>query len=279
MKDLNISTEWSYSARPDNLLYAAKNALVNFWKARFLFSLMVKNRVTDRYHGSVIGVAWSLLNPLLTMLGLVLIFPLIARFSIPNYTVYLLSGIVCWSFISNSLAMGGECFIHSRGLVKSIHMPSLLIPFVFVSAELVGLFFSVAAVLLLCAVFGLVMHINIFLLGLSVLLVYVFGLGMALIMSIVVTYFRDVQHIVGVALQSLFYLSAIIYPVSALPEQYQFMMYFNVFHHFINLFQISIYGGGVSTVDFLLPIVSSFSIFLLGVICNVKFSKSIVFRV
>lgn len=187
-------------------------------KNRVLLAELVRTDFKLRYQGSVLGYVWSLLRPLLLFMILYLVFIkfLKVNFGIPHSAVYLLLGIVLWSFFLE-LTMGAIGSIVGRGdLIRKIRIPRWLIV----------LSTSLAAVINLClnfiviAVFMVLNHVAVSWLllwtPLIILELYIFGFGIALFLSAAFVKYRDVTYIWEVITQALFYLTPLLYPVSRL---------------------------------------------------------------
>ena len=253
--------------------------LNELFRFRYVIQVYLKNRITDRYHGSVLGIAWSLFNPLLSMLGFALVLPLIMKFKVPDYIIYLLSGVAVWCFISGSISAGSESIISNRFLFQKVYIPKPMFPFVVVSADLLNLIITLVAFHIIGFAFGLNLSTNILYLFIAVVLTYVFCLGLAFIASAMIVYFRDSRHIIGVVLQFIFYVSAIIYPASMIPEKYLILLEINPFYQFIRLFHISLYPHiDPDTGYLLIPAALAIGTLLLGTYVQYKAGKSIIYR-
>ncbi len=253
--------------------------LVDILRYRHVIRSLLVHRLTQRYHGSSLGVAWTLLSPLITMISLAIIIPMIARFQIPNYVVFLFSGITVWWAINGSIISGGDSIIHSEDLIKKVFLPKIIFPFVHVTIELINLFIAFLSLFLLGILFGLHIKPNFMFLLLSVGVSYLFCLGLGFIMSILVVYFRDLKHITGVLLQAIFYISAIIFPADMIPQQYRFLLDFNPFFQFIKLFQSAIYSPvNADLKSFIVPTGIALMCLWIGLITQWIFGKNIVYH-
>ena len=278
MLDSERSAKWSRADENRSLVGEFVIGLRELWQYRYLALILIRNRTRDRYHGSALGVLWSLVNPVLMMLGLALIFPLIAKFTMPNYVGFLLSGVLAWGFISNACLIGGDCYLVSEGFIRNVYLPRLLLPVVFVSTEAITLIIGSVALLLLGWTLNFGVLFRPITLVTAIILTYLFCMGIVLGLSVALVYFRDLKNIIGVVLQALFYLSGIIYPISILPENYQILMEFNPFFQFIRLFHIAIYGGdnlwnsiGTASITVILSLIIGFYI-------NIRYAKYVIFR-
>ena len=269
--------------RPDDiygLFMGPINQVIDLILYRRIIYALLPNRLTDRYHGSFLGILWSLLNPLLTMVGLAIVFPLIAKFQVGDYPLFLFSGILPWGFINASVLSGGDSIRFSEQLIKKVYVPKIILPYIFVTVEAINMIIALVALGILGIIFGYSLHPRIVYLFFSFVVIYVFCLGIGFITSILVVYFRDIQHITGVMLQTIFYASAIIYPVSVLPPRFQSLMEFNPFFQFIRLFHVAInptINGGWELFE--IPIILALSTFYIGLITQWKFGRQTVFRI
>ena len=197
------------------------------WQYRGLIGNFANREIKGKYKGSLLGSAWSLINPLATLAIYSLVFGFIIRFPTPvagngqltNFTVYLFTALVVWNFFQSITTSGMGALVMAGSLLRKIYFP----PF----APVLG---SASAVLNQTAIeFGLLFLVYVvvgnigwtFLLA-PVLLVLLaaFSLGIGMVLAIANARFRDVSYIVTVLLSLLFYLSPIIYPISLVTEQY-----------------------------------------------------------
>lgn len=192
-------------------------------KNRALLSELVRTDFKLRYQGSVLGYAWSLLKPLLMFGILYVVFVefLSIGGDIPNYPIYLLFGIVLWNFFSEITNLGLLSIVGRGELIRKISIPRWIIV---LSSSITGminlglnmlvvlvfLFFSKADLLSTSA-----------LVPIFILEIYVFALGISLLLSAAYVKYRDISYIWEVLMQAGFYLTPILYPISMIPEQFQ----------------------------------------------------------
>jgi ABC-2 type transport system permease protein len=197
------------------------------WQYRGLIGNFANREIKGKYKGSLLGSAWSLINPLATLATYTLVFGFIIRFPTPvagngsltSFTIYLFSALVVWNFFSSVTTSGMGALVGAGPLLKKIYFP----PF----APVIG---SAGAVLNQTAIeFGLLFLIYVIVLNISwtillvpVLLVLLaaFSLGLGMFLAILNARFRDVSYIVSVVMGLLFYMSPIIYPISIVTDQY-----------------------------------------------------------
>ena len=181
-------------------------------KYQFLIYELVIRDIKKKYRRSVLGVVWSILNPLLMMAVTAMVFSTIFRFQIENYPLYLLTGQIMFTFFSESTSFAMASIIENASLLKKIYIPKYLFPLSRVISSCVNLLFTLPALLLIIFVTGQTVHIEMtaFIVSLALLLVLCFGVG--LLLSTAVVYFRDIFHLYGVVLSLLSYATPIFYP-------------------------------------------------------------------
>jgi ABC-2 type transport system permease protein len=185
-------------------------------KNRILLSELVRTDFKLRYQGSVLGYAWSLLRPLFLFLILYIVFVKFLKLGsgIPHYPIYLLLGIVMWSFFAEMTSLSLGSIVGRGDLIRKIRIPRWII---IVSSSVTAVI-NLGLNLLVVLVFLLLNDVNvtrsIVLLPLTLIQLYLFSLGVSLILATAFVKYRDVTHIWEVALQGLFYLTPILYPLS-----------------------------------------------------------------
>lgn len=191
-----------------------KNILSKQNKA--LLSELVRTDFKLRYQGSVLGYAWSLLKPLLMFGILYIVFVKFLRIggAIPNYPVYLLFGIVLWSFFTEMTGQSLSSIVGRGDLIRKIRIPRWII---IVSSSISALI-NLALNLLVIGVFvvlgGVDIRMSVLWLPLILLEIYVLALGVSLILSAAYVKYRDISYIWDVLIQAGFYLTPILYPLS-----------------------------------------------------------------
>ena len=211
--------------------------LSTFNRYKYLLALIVKRNFVARYRKSVLGVLWSLLNPLLTMLVMSMVFSVLFNREIRYFPAYLLSGLILYNFFTDSTTMAMNSIIESEGIIKKIYVPKYVFPLARVISSLVNLLFSFVAFLLVFAVTGVPFKWTMLLLPVPMIYTFVFALGIAMLMSSMAVFFRDLTYLYGVFLTLCFYLTPIIYPVDVVPEWAMPYYGLNPLFHFINYFR------------------------------------------
>ncbi len=182
---------------------------------------LVKTDFLLRYQGSFLGIAWSVLKPLMLFCVMYVVFVKFLRFSdgTDTFPLVLLLGISMWNFFTESTTMG-LCSISTRGdLLRKINFPKYIIVVSATINALICMSINLGVVIVACILSGVQFTVNVFWLPINLVQLYLLSLGVALLLSTLNVYFRDAQHIWEVVLQGLFYATPIIYPLSMVEQK------------------------------------------------------------
>ncbi|AFH59666.1 ABC transporter permease [Paenibacillus caseinilyticus] len=226
-----------------------KRFYYNFFKFKDLLRLLVLKDLKIKYKRSVLGIFWSLLNPLLTMAILTLVFQELFRFNIANFAAYVISGQVLFSFFSEATSLAMSSIYSSGQIIKKVYIPKYIFPVSKVLYSLVNMLISFIAVLIVCAFTGTEIKGTFVFSLLSILYVMIFSIGVGLILSSVVVFFRDIEHIYGVLLTAWMYATPIIYPMEIVPNKYLFMLFGNPLYYFITHFREGLLYGRIPSLE------------------------------
>lgn len=210
---------------------------------RFLMSQMILRDFKTKYKRSALGVFWSFLNPLLTMLVQYIIFSTLFRSNIPNYPVYLLSGIVCFNFFKEAIDLSMNSITGNAQLITKVYVPKYIFPLSRTLSSGINLLLSMIPLLLMMLVTGQRITSAIFLLPIGLVFLVMFCLGMGLLLSASMVFFRDTQFIWNVFSLIWMYATPIFYPESIIPAQWMVIYKLNPLYHIIRIFRIILIGG------------------------------------
>jgi ABC-2 type transport system permease protein len=198
-----------------------------FIKYRHLLLEFVIRDIKTRYRRSVLGLLWTLLNPLLTMLVMTFVFSRVFRSDIEHFPVYLLSGLTIYNFFSESTNNAMMSIIGGSSLIKKIYIPKYLFPLSKVISTLVNLTASFLALLFVMLITGVQITPYALLLIIPMLYIFLFALGLGLFLSPLAVFFRDIIHFYSVLLMMWMYLTPLFYPLSILPGMAQKLIRLN----------------------------------------------------
>jgi ABC-2 type transport system permease protein len=189
------------------------------FRLRELLLLLVVKELRLKYKGTVLGFLWSVLNPVLMMLVYAVVFTLIARFSIERYPIFLLSGLLPWAAFTGAIASATTAITSNGGLVRRVAFPLELLPLTAVLSNLFNLVLSLGILLVFCLFYRQPLGWPLLSLPVILLLQGALSTGLALVLAAVTVYFRDVEHLTGIALTLLFFLTPIVYPLAAINNE------------------------------------------------------------
>lgn len=219
--------------------------LLELLRYRDLLRLLVARSIKTRYKRSLLGVAWTLLNPLVNMVVLSIAFSALFGAAAPNYPVYLLVGLVVWTFFAQTTAYAMGTLLWGGGLLKRIYLPPMIFAVACVANGLINLVFSLVPLVLMMVVLGHPFHVTWLYLPVAVALVAVFCLGVSLLISTWSVFFTDFLDMYQLFLQAWFFLTPVIYPREIVPARFAWLIAANPMTHFVELFRMPLYLGRV----------------------------------
>jgi ABC-type polysaccharide/polyol phosphate export permease len=241
-------------------------------KFRELIYQFVSRSVKTRYKRSALGVIWTMLNPLLTMVVLTIVFSSIFRFQIENFPIYILSGQVVWIFFSSvtSGAMGE--MVWGGDLLKRIFVPKSVFVLSAVGTAVVNIGISIIPLLAISLFLGIKMTFALFVWPVSILLLSLFSMGVGLLLSTMSVYFADMVPIYEVVLTIWLYATPIIYPLEIIPEQWVWLFQLNPLYYLVEIFRLPLLYGIMPGIGLWIPatLVSFLTLILGGLVFTGK---------
>ncbi|MGG4094728.1 MULTISPECIES: ABC transporter permease [Paenibacillus] len=222
-----------------------KNTIGIYKKYGFLLSQLVERDFKTRYRRSVLGILWSLLNPLMIMIVQYLVFSTLFRFDIPNYAVYLLSGIVMFNYMSEATSQSMTCIIQNASLINKVYIPKYIYPLSRVLSSGVNFLFSLLALYIVIIANGMSITYSHIAMFFAIVCLFFFILGISFFLASLMVFFRDTQFLYSIVLTIWTYLTPIFYPESILPNYMMSVMEFNPMYHFIRFIRFIILYGGI----------------------------------
>ena len=211
----------------------------NRWKKNwFILQTLVTKDFKLKYRRSVLGVLWSILNPLLMMCVMAAVFSYMFRFQIENFPVYLILGSTMFDLMSRGTSSAMSSIIDAQSLIKKVRINKMVFPLEKVLFELVNFVISLVAAAAVMAFFQIVPSIHaLWGLPFIVAMVAIFTAGLGMLISALSVFFRDVMHLWGVVTTAWMYLTPLFYPVDMLAGWMQTVMQFNPMYHYITFFR------------------------------------------
>ena len=208
----------------------------NFKRYWFLMTQLISRDFKKKYKRSVLGILWSLLNPILMMTVMAIVFSQMFRFKVEgiNYLVYLMTGLIMFNYFSQASNMAMTSVVENFTLINKVYIPKYIFPIakcLFIGIDFLLTLIPWLAIIAL-SYFGLgeyTCHFNIYYLILPYifLCMFLFTVGIGLLLSCISVFLRDVFHIYGIILNIWNYLTPVFYSIEILPAKLQAIMHFN----------------------------------------------------
>ena len=224
-----------------------RSRIKTLFKYKDLIEELVARDLRLKYRRSFLGYVWSVLNPLLTMVVLTIVFTHLLGKKIENYPVYLLSGRMLYDFMKNSTTNAMKSVVSNAPLLRKVYVPKYIFTLAKVTSCMVDMVLSLAALFIVMIVTGAKFYATILLLPLVILQLYIFCCGLGFFLAQLNVFFRDIEHIYGVALTAWMYFTPIIYQLDErFPHWFHVAVKgFNPMYYYISQSRDIIYYGNL----------------------------------
>lgn len=237
----------------------------NFLKFRPLLEELIGRDIKVKYRRSVLGVLWTLLNPLMMMIVLSIVFSNLFKFDVEYFPVYLLSGQLVFNFYNESTSGAMSAILNNSSLIKKIYVPKYLFVVSRLLSSVINLAASFSALILVILAMRVPLSWKVILSIIPLGLLAVFSLGVSLFLSAVTVKFRDVMHLYPVFTTALIYLTPVIYPMSILPEKVKMLVMINPITNYVLMFrETMLYGHYLSIPSIILGTVEAVIMLAIG---------------
>jgi len=218
--------------------------LVELWRFRGLLRSLVVRDLKVKYQRSLLGLIWTLLNPLLTVAILVTVFRYVIRIQIVHYWAFLISGFFVWNFVQRTLYHSTTILRENASLSRSVYYPQEVLILSTSFSKLVEFLLEMAIVMIVLAVFHhRSVPSSLVLFPVIVAIQLIMAIGLMLPLAVFSVLYYDPQHALPVVITSLFYISPVFYPVAMIPETVRFVYYLNPVVGVLELFHKVLYEG------------------------------------
>ena len=220
-----------------------KSYILGFRHYQSLLYELVARDIKVRYKRSFLGLLWTIINPILYMMVLTLVFSRLFRSDIENYSVYLLTGNILFTFFNEASTNALHSVVDNGNLIKKVYIPKYLFPFSKAMSSVVNVLFSMIALLLVMAVTKVPLKPTLLLTPLVLLYIVMFALGIGLILSTVMVFFRDIAQLYSIITLLWMYLTPIFYPTALLEDAAPWALVVNPLYRYINYFRSLVLEG------------------------------------
>lgn len=214
------------------------NIFKELYQYREFLYTNVKKDIRGKYKASFLGVLWSFINPLLQVVVYAIVFPYIMRIQTPNYLIFLICGIIPWTWFVNSLSGGTTTITNNAGLIKKVYFPREILPISVVTSGLVNFLISCIIILLFTIFGGVGISWHIVFLPLIVIVQYIISLALMFLLSAFNVYVKDVEYMVAFILNLFFYATPILYSIDMFSGSKLIWIFkLNPMAHFVNAYR------------------------------------------
>jgi len=281
----NTEQDWLFEITPKNKFFSLN--LKEVWQYRDLLVLFVKRDVVTVYKQTILGPLWYLIQPLFTSITFTIIFNKVAGIETGTVPPFLfnLAGIMVWNYFTACLTGTSDTFRSNAAIFGKVYFPRLIMPLSTVISNLLkfGIQFLIfVAFYIFYYLQGAAISLNatILFFPLLIALMGILGLGLGMLISSLVTKYRDLSYLIGFGVQLLMYLSAVMYPMALIQEKmpdYAWLVHYNPLAYIIETTRYMLLGvGTVSVWGLVYTVGITFGLFFMGLLVFNKTEKSFI---
>lgn len=217
--------------------------LQNFSKYSFLLRELIKRDISGKYKDSTLGMFWSFLNPLLSMIVLTMVFSLIFAGSIENFPVYLLSGKLLFDLYGNATSGAMNSIKDNSEIINKIYVPKYMFAVGIICSEFVNFLISLIVLIAVMIATGAPFHFSLVYSPIPIFFLLVLTMGIGLILATATTFFTDIKYLYGVLIMLLSFMTPLFYPIEIIPQQYMTAFTLNPLYAAVSSFRDIVLGG------------------------------------
>jgi lipopolysaccharide transport system permease protein len=237
------------------------------WAYRELLWVLMARDVKVRYRQTVLGAAWAILRPFTTMVIFSVVFGRLAQMPSDGYPypVFVYAGLLPWTFFAGGIAASGHSLISSSHLISKVYFPRLVIPLASAGSGLVDLLISTGILMLMMLWYGVSWSVNLLAAPLLLFAVVFTALGIGTLLSALTVEYRDFAHITPFLVQVWMYVTPVIFPVSLVPQKWQWLLYLNPMTGLVEGFRSAFLGKPFDLMGLAVSFAIAVVIFAIGI--------------
>lgn len=273
-ENTSIEPEWDLVIAPGR---AEKNYWKDLWRFRELFYILSWRDIKVRYKQTVLGVAWSVIRPVLTTIIFTVLFHRIANMTNPGdapYALMVFAGMLPWQFFSNALSESSSSLVGNANLITKVYFPRLIIPASSVITSLVDLGISFGIMLVMFAIYGYMPSWHIIFFPLFVLLAFSCAFGIGLYLTAVNVKYRDFRYIIPFIIQFGLYVSPVGFNSFVINEKWRMLYSLNPMVGVIDGFRWCLLGDPMHWRSFIVSVLMTIGFLWVGIYYFRKMEKS-----
>jgi len=237
----------------------------------FRYSELIKTLVAKdlrvRYTNSVLGYAWTWLDPVMSMFTFILVFDIMLSIKVEHFPVFLLSGLIPWTFFSSSVISSVGSILNNAGLIKRVYYPREIFPLTIILSDGINMLFSLLLLIPVVLAFGLQITPKLLLLPIPTIFLFILTFGISLIVSSINVFLRDMSYIAPFVIRLWFFVTPIFYTIDGhIPEKYvNIYILLNPMAVIISLYRTSLMNYSFPALQHMLIAFSTcFLVFIIG---------------
>jgi ABC-2 type transport system permease protein len=232
---------------------------------------MAISQLKTKYAGSILGISWAIINPLLIMSAITFVFTIIFKTEIKNFAFFVLSGIFPWMFFSNALSEAATSILTQQNILRQFNLPREFLPLSSLLSSLLNFLIGWLIIYPLFLFFNPKIILLLPLLIIALLLNFFFVCGLGLILSILNVFFRDIGQLLGVLLMFWFWITPVFYSIDMIPVRFLWICKLNPMAYYIILYQDILFKTEAPSIStFLITLLISLMSFVLGYLFFLK---------
>ncbi len=242
--------------------------MLDLYNHRVLIWNFVKRDISSKYVGSLLGLYWSVINPVITLAVYFVVFGLFLKARLPgndniwDFSLYLSAGILPWTAFSESVMRASGSIVNNKNYIKKVPFPSEIFPVYTILSEFINLLIGLAIFMILFIILKGAPSIYIVFLPIGIVLQMMFTLSLSLIFSSATVFFRDIPQILGSLFMIWFWGTPIVYTVNVIPESMMWIVHLNPAYYMLEIYRDMLFYGRFPGLDKLLPFLLFSIIFL-----------------
>ena len=240
-----------------------KKSLYEFYNYFPFLKEVIKRDFKKKYYKSVLGVAWSMLSPLLMMIVMTIVFSTLFNRTIPHYPIYLFTGNLIFTFVFEGATHCMGCIVGNAGLINKMKIPNYFFCISSIIQSFITLLLSFIPYFIVCIITNVPLNMYMLLLPLDFVLVFVFTLGLGMFLCAYATFLHDLNYLFQVIRRAWMYITPIFYPIDIIPEQFRFLWDLNPVYIYIKIARDLTIGATLPS-EKMLIVGTCYSLLMLG---------------
>ena len=247
--------------------------MVQILKYRGLVFNFIKRDISSKYVGSLLGLYWSVINPLITLMIYIIVFGVFLKVRLPgdtniwDFALYFAAGFIPWLAFQDSVMRASRSIIDNKNYIKKVPFPSEIFPVYTTFSEFFNLLIGLGIFFILFLVLKGVPTIFILLLPFAILLQMIFTLSLSFFLSSGAVYFRDIPQILGALFMIWFWATPIAYTVNLIPQEFQWIVMINPAYYMLEIYRDVLFYGKIPNLQIIGPfLIFSVVLFLISIL-------------